>query len=552
MKILRVVLDSESRVKDIVAVLDTVKAHKIVFVCPGNFSLLSDMAFLKKLKAHAAETKKELAFVCPKKFIRDAVASQHLTAYSTVIKELEDVEEKTIDEVLQKKEEVSSKETEEPSVPQTKKDKGKPAFSLRKIEGKKGKERSLRGTIFFAFLAVIIILGGVWAWIAPHATIVIKPQTSVLPITQNVLVTFPEARVPEKEMHLPQVQGIFVQTEIAGTEVFPATGRKYDLTNARGKVTLYNETSQPKFLVPSRLKAPNGAIFRFTESVTVPPRNADGAGQLVVDIVADEYDEEDEPIGERGNIEAGTEFIFPALRGALQELYYARANKGPLVGGSTLVHYFVEEESFAVAREVLTDRFRARGVDRLQEEIRSRSNREGKKYVFLDDPRLLVTTLEEALFPMHLIGQATQTFEVQARLLLSGIVFDQTEVTEFLRGKLQLTQDQRKKLIGVDQNSALYRILVHENLEEEKWVKLSVSMDGVEALDMASDSISAREWRSSLRKMIAGKSVHEARGILTNFPEIEQIIDIRIAPFWSENVPIIEDQIEFEVRGAGA
>ena len=40
-----------------------------------------------------------------------------------------------------------------------------------------------------------------------------------------------------------------------------------------------------------------------------------------------------------------TELIFPALRSESRELYYARANKGPLVGGSTLIHYFIDINS---------------------------------------------------------------------------------------------------------------------------------------------------------------------------------------------------------------
>jgi len=539
--------DSDS-VKDILQVVKHVSTDKIVFICPRHFAILSDTSFLKKLKEVEETEQKELSFVVFQKFVRDSMKAQDLKVYSVIPTEFIDTERQEVKDILngKPKKEAPIKNEEDARVAFTS-TKTKPVFATHKIENE-GRRKPIRGKIFFAFLIVIVLLIGTWAWISPRATVTLKLKVSVIPVTQNVIITLPEADVSDKEKNLPMVDGIFVETEVIGTEIFPSTGRRYDLTDAHGKVTLMNETKYEKFLLPSRLATEDGMIFRFEDKVVIPPRNEDGAGRFVVEIRADQYDEEGKPIGERGNIQAGTDFIFPALRSASRELYYARANKGPLVGGSTLTHYFIEEGDFESVRELLVEKFRVQGIDQLRTEIENRSEREKGKYVLLDDPRLLNTETVSFEFPEDLVGQEVQTFEVPAHVRLRGIVFDQSQVANFLTEKLRATQDHRKKLIKIDPVSAQYRVMESEFFEEGKWVKLSVEMQGVETLDIDSDSISAREWREKLKKEIAGKKAKEVRGILTNYPEMENVIDMKISPFWAESLPSIFNRIEFKIR----
>ena len=548
MEVTPISLQDTDSVKDILQVVKQVPTNKIVFICPRHFAILSDTSFLKKLKEAGETEKKELSFVVMQKFVRDSMKSQNLKVHSVMPTEFLDAERQEVKAILngEPKKETPTENEEEAPVAFTA-TKTKPVFSTHKIENE-GRRKPIRGKIFFGFLIVIILLIGTWAWISPRATVTLKLKVSVIPVTQNVVVTLPEADVSDKEKNLPMVDGIFVETEVIGTEIFPSTGRRYDLTDAHGKVTLMNETKYEKFLLPSRLATEDGIVFRFEDKVIIPPRNEDGAGRFVVEIRADQYDEDEKPIGERGNIQAGTDLIFPALRSESRELYYARANKGPLVGGSTLTHYFIEEGDFEAVKDILIDKFRVQGVDQLRTEIENRSEREKGKYVLLDDPRLLKTETVRLEFPEDLIGQEVQTFEVPAHVRLMGIVFDQSQVAKFLTEKLRATQDHRKKLIKIDPVSAQYRVMESEFLEEEKWVKLSVEMQGVETLDIDSDSISAREWREKLKKEIAGRSTKDVRGILTNYPEIENVLDMKISPFWAESLPSIFNRIEFKIK----
>lgn len=422
-----------------------------------------------------------------------------------------------------------------------------PKFSTRRIENTHG-ESSARGKIFFIFFGVVIFLLSVWLWLAPSAKITIKSRVSPIPVTQNFLISMPSSEIPEDSQTLPQMSGIYVQTEVRETEVVPATGRRYDITDAKGKVTLYNETTQPKFLLPSRLESPEGVIVRFDQEVIIPPHDGNKAGSVVIEVRADPLDEDGDPIGDKGNLLAGTEFVFPALREESRELYYAKANKGPLVGGSTLTHYFVREEDKDLSQASLFEVFKIRGVDRLREEVTNRSNREGKHYILLDGSKLLRSELKDFVFPEQLMGQEVQTFEVSGAVFVSGVVFDQTPIVDLLEEKVEQNQDARKKLLRVDPTSVTYRVLDAEPLETQQWVKLSVSGTGIETLDLNPRYEWAAQWFENLKRQIADRNVSEVRGLLANDPEIEEVLNIKVSPFWATKMPRLWERIEFELE----
>ncbi len=563
-KALKIRLKARNTATEIAEAITTPSQGKLIFICPRNFPILAEIAVLKKIKATAQKAEKEILFIAMQKWIRDMLLGQNIPVEAKCPKQYLDTETVSIDDLVKKESTPAKKNkttfTLTPPTPEpetnkvvaketppkpTKKATPPPQFSTQKIEPRSG--QSIRGIFFFLLLGFILLLGAILLWISPKATISIKPKISVIPVTQNIIVRLPGADIPQDERIVPAVEGIFVETEISGSETFPSTDKKYDLTNATGKVTLYNETNRPKYLVPSRLSTDEGVIVRFGKNITVPPKTNQTPGTLVVEVKADEYDSDGQPIGARGNIAAGTDLFFPALRPDSRELYYARANQGPLVGGSTLTHYYVNRDDFGAAKTLLHDMFRTRAVERLQQEMEGRSAREGKKYVLLDRSELTRTELTDVFFPEHLVGSESQTFTASASLKLYGLVFDQTEVARLLTEKARAIQDHRKKLLHMDPQSAQYRVLNANDLENSKWVKLSVSMLGVETLDFNAPSPFAHEWREKLKKEIAGKGPLEAQRVLTNYPEIEDIVNMEIAPLWAENLPKLYDQIQLEV-----
>ncbi len=545
MEVIKITLKNNDSSKEILETLssDLCTAKKIILVCPRDFSLVTDIKFLKKLKAVFLKNKKEIIFVIEQEFLRDSITKQKFEVYKKVPKAFSKTEEKTISDfkttVLAKKNVKIKKEKKEKSTEPLK-------FNTKKITAGLP-SKSIRGYFFFGIILIIILLLTFYFWISPSAKIIIKPKIAAVPITQNVIIKLPEAEIPQENEELPIIQGIFVETEIVGSEKFATSGRTYEVTNSFGQVSLFNETNEPKFLLPSRLSTEDNVVFRFKKSVIIPPRTDNKPGQLIVDVFADEYDEKDNPIGNRGNIMAGTSLFFPALRKDSREIYYAKANRGPLVSGSTLTHYFLREPDFTTSEELLTETFRFRGIQKLEKEIENQSFREKENYILLNDPRLLKSELLNVVFPLDQVDKEMQTFEISGKLKLSGLVFNQKDVSKFLEKKALASLDKRKKLIKIDPTSAQFRLLEFENFLEKKWVKLSVTMIGIETLDINSKAKKASLWRETLKKEISGKDKKEVMGILMNRPEIDNILDINISPFWQKKLPIIFDQINFEI-----
>jgi len=291
-----------------------------------------------------------------------------------------------------------------------------------------------------------------------------------------------------------------------------------------------------------------GLVFRTQQNVTIPGATEAGPGTLEVTIIADEYDEQDRPIGDRGNIENGTSLFFPALREELQALYYAKADRGPLVGGSTLTRYFVAEDDAELAKSVLEESFRVRGIDLLQKEISERSKREDREYILLDRANLVQAQMQEFVFPEDIVGQEQSTFEVQARYSIRGVVFDQAVVVDHLQKKLRQNQDQRKKIVDVDASTVDYRLLTTDQLSDAGWVKSSVSIVGVETIDFEANNVFANTWQESIKREVTGKDLVQARGILVNHPEVEEVVALKISPFWNKVIPTILDRIDLKIR----
>ena len=548
MERIKIKLDKTDCIKEILAIISQSEIPRnIIFSCSTNLSLLADIKVLKKIKNAAKENDKYVEFVNSQKFTRDILNSLDFNVYSKCPSDYKDLEERFISDLYKKKElpsknkKIFQKKNEEKD--EIVDEKIEKTFKKHQIQNP-GRKKTSRSKIFFILIAILFLLGEILLWITPKAIITIKPQISSIPVIQNIIIELPESEIEKFDEDLPRTSGVFISSKLSGIENFASSGRRYDIENSRGKVTIFNETDKPKFLLPSRLSTEDGMIYRFNKEITIPAKKGNNPGEKVVEIVADRLDEKGNPIGYRGNILAGTELFFPALREPLRELYYAKANRGPLVGGSTLTHYLVTEEDKEKSAKYLQEVLQSRAIENLKKENNNRSTREKKQYVLLENKDLLVSNFSDFKFPDDLIGQESETFEVGGSLDLLGIVFDQDVVKEILLKKLHAVLDDRQQLIDLDESSIEYTLFDHKNFEEKKYVKVSVKAVGIKRIDFGVNTKDSLEWIMELKKQIAGKNENQVRSILINVSEIEQVMDIKISPFWNKNIPKILDRIE--------
>lgn len=546
-KLIKIRLKAGDKPGEVLDWLKETKAKEVCLLLERDFVVVTESSFIARLQGVLKKLRTEVWFVTQKAYFQDVLSQHKLRVQGYEPEQFADTPVQTLGElrgmVAAQKNVFAKKSIEFKPKLQTA---TKPQFSMRKIENLKH-EKSLRGIYFFVFLLLILGLGWLYFWVSPQAEIIIKPRINTTEVTQNIVVGLPGASWDETDENLPKIKGIKVQTEKIETQTFASTGRKYELTNASGQVTLFNETSEPKYLLPSRLKTEDGVIFRMQSEATIPARKEGKSGRVAVRVVADEYDESEKPVGQRGNIDAGTELFFPGLRQESRELYHAKANLGPLVGGSTLTRYFVTPEDNELAKPLLTESLRIQAVDSLKTELERRSNREAKDYVLIEQASVLQSELTNFEYDPLQTGQELQAFAVEGALKIEGLVFDQDQVITVMAKKLKQSQDDRKKMVNIDAGSVEYRILETEGYEERGWVKLSVTLTGVETLDFEADNEFAVTWQQGIKKEIIGLSLDSARGLLLNHPEIEEIVKLEIRPFWLHQLPVIVDQIKLDI-----
>jgi hypothetical protein len=532
MKCLKLRIDSEDRIADVFEALQKVKSEQILLICPRQWGVSTDATLLKKLVASVPQ--KNIIFVIPQKFSRDFVAHLGLATVAACSEESEDIPEQTVAEVL-----VGEKIIFTPTIPVVE----MPAFVSRNVP-KTSSFSISRSLIFFILIGILVLSGGVAFWLRPRVIITVKPRIEAVPIVQNVIVVLPEATPSAINADLPQISGIFVENHQEGIELYPTTGREYDIENAHGKVTIFNENGREKFFVPSRLESPDGLIFRFADDISVPAAENGAPGEFVVEIQADPFDSDGNPVGFRGNIDAGTDLQFSALPPVSRELWYAKANRGPLVGGSTLTHFFVTKEDEELAEDFLQKKFLEISLAELRTEVSRRSMREKEKQVLLDDASLLRVEFSDYVFPKDLVGTESQTIEISGKMNVAGLVFSESEVSRLVLERLTATLDDRQRLLEIDNHSAEYRVLDASEFADNGWVKLSVKMVGVRSLDFNSSAPQNMAWKTALREELAQKTEAEARAILVNQPEIERVLDIQIFPTWKKTLPSMLSHIE--------
>lgn len=523
MSCLKLRVQAEDRIADVFSAVKQAKEKEILLLCPHHWSVLTDASLIKRL--HEENPEKKIIFVIEQKFSRDFVSQLGFAAVASCAESSADTAEQTVSEVL-------TGEVFKAPVPEPE----KPHFESRKVQPTSS-WTVRRSQIFFASIVLLLSAVLLAYWLRPRAIVYVKPRIEAVPVIQNIIVTLPEAVPNVINADLPQISGIFVENNQEGIVLYPTTGREYDIENAQGKITIFNENPRDKFFVPSRLESPDGLIFRFAEDITIPPATEDGPGELEVKVIADPFDPDGNPVGFRGNLDAGTDLHFAALPDVSRELWYAKANRGPLVGGSTLTHFFVTEEDQTLAEEFLRKTFKEEALSELQAEVIKRSEREEETYVLLDDDSLLRIDFSDYIFPEDKVGLESQNIEISGKMSVAGLVFAQSEVEQVVLDKLRATLDVRQRLLEIDNHSVEYRVLDASEFQENGWVKLSVKMVGVRSLDFDSPAAENIAWQEALKKELQGKEVTDVRAFLVNQPEIERVVDIEIFPAWKKNLP---------------
>lgn len=182
------------------------------------------------------------------------------------------------------------------------------------------------GVLVVAFL---LIIGGILAillWLWPHAEITLFIQPRVFE-KEFVIKLDPDLKAIDKE-NLAMPAGEIVAT-LEGKKTKTSTGSKVVGDQAKGEVTIYNDTAQKKtFDAGTLIVSSSGIKFSLDEEATVASKSGTAAdsepGKTVVSVTAEE-------IGTEANLVDGTEFSVTNY----SKSDYVAKNESALTGGTS-------------------------------------------------------------------------------------------------------------------------------------------------------------------------------------------------------------------------
>ncbi len=379
----------------------------------------------------------------------------------------------------------------------------------------------------------------------PGATIALTPKSDVVETSVNITLADIETNKAELDTHpVHMIPSYTMMKKIQKVFTYQATGKEFQGKNASGTITIVNEANHEWPLVAkTRFQTGDGLVFRIANPVEVPAANTSEPGTLDVTVVADEFDEFGQVIGERGNIEP-TKFFLPGLSAENQERLYAESTQ-PFTGGETVVIKKITVEDIEAARAKMESDLKAAAEAELQSYVKER-NESQKTNLELLTGRDAVKTSDPVIdIPGELEGQKLETFEVHGEIVASGTAYNRDDLLSILKTELKLKKNPEKRLYKIDEESLSYRIIDTE--EAAKKIKITATIKGVEEYEISPEKENGQRLIKKIKDHILGKEVQEAELYIQNLPEIDKV-HIESWPAWSPTVPSIPDNIKIEVR----
>ena len=395
------------------------------------------------------------------------------------------------------------------------------------------------GSILLLFTIVYIAL--------PNATILVKPNS--VPIEQPVNITLADSQRnagllrtrPNRVIASYIVNPGVIEHSIA----YEATGNDLNGANAKGYVTITNTVNREFPLKPfTRIQAENGLIFRTQSFVNVPAGSSNTPSQIQIEVVADLIDVNNIPIGERGNLPAGTKFKIPGLTKVNSEEVYAK-NAEAFTGGVTSKDKTVTTRDIQAAKEFAKAELNKVVLKKMQEYLVKMNGERNLNLTILNDPQVIKLGEPQITVDESLVGQKMNTFNVVARVEATGIAYDRNELLEILKGEITLRKSPDKALTQIDDNGITYRIL---NLKEDVGIiEITATIRGVEQFNLDPSQEAAQKLIKKITSHVAGLEISEAEKYIENLPEIESAV-IQTWPFWAPTIPSRPESIKIEIN----
>ncbi|HAU39817.1 MAG: hypothetical protein UV80_C0002G0139 [Candidatus Peregrinibacteria bacterium GW2011_GWF2_43_17] len=404
-----------------------------------------------------------------------------------------------------------------------------------------GPSRKTLTTLVIASVTMLLIIFYV---ALPGTTIYLTPESNVLEVSANITLADADVNAIELDSHPTHTIASYeIESVVEIGIAYNATGQLFSGENATGTITLTNEGENKWDLVAfTRLQSPDGVIFRTQQFVSVPAATEAGPGKLDVYVIADEKDADDQVIGDRGNLSAGTHFVLPGLREASQTVLYGE-NAVAMSDGETVVTKYVIAEDLVAAYEQAESSLYDAAQSTLQTKVDSLNTEQGTDLVLLTGDYAFETGDISITVP-DVENEQIDSFQVTGTMYIKGIAYNQSELVNILRNELKLKKSPEKQLKSIDEESMYYETIDID--ESASKIKITASIKGIEEYVLDPEEESGARLVKKIKDHIAGMPVEEAKEYIQDLDEINTV-EIKSWPVWAPTIPNVQENIKIRV-----
>ncbi len=374
-----------------------------------------------------------------------------------------------------------------------------------------------------SFVAIPVFIGlAVLGWflgarVLPRADITLASARTNWSYSGNLIV--------DKEVSAFDAPGVVVPgekfTEKKNIQLlFPASGKKQVSEKATGVITVFNaHSSEPQGLVKStRFVAPNGKIYRLTESITVPGAKIED-GKIVpssidVKVIADKA-------GSDYNSGPISKFTIPGISGTPKAETFYGVSTGAMIGGFVGQVAYPSSADLKEAEAAIAETLRSSMHELVHAQLPSDFKVvEGAETFKLISTKIDSQASTEGKFALFSEGE------------LSLMAFREKDVVAMLSDRIKTESG------GVDFLVKQYSAVYEKGAFDAKGrfsVPISYEAELARTIDLA-----------AVKSKIRGRGESELRSLIFSLPGLESA-KISLWPFWVRRVPQDDDKIRIAV-----
>jgi hypothetical protein len=338
-----------------------------------------------------------------------------------------------------------------------------------------------------------------------QAKIVIVPTKSDL--EQSSLIAIKDSsEAKDGEIFVP---GRIINTNTQHEQTFTVSSTSQVEKNAKGKVTIYNITSDrdQTFVKDTRFQNAGGIEIKIEKMVKVPP-----GGKITVDAYASE-------IGAKGEVTSQSGKFQVVALPYLKDKIYAEVTQN-FTGGRQDIKV-VTLEAFNEARDAMINELKKKTI-----EILSQTSSENIKQ---EDIAVEMTELKSTANPGD---ENIETFTMSATGTSTAFYYDQEAAREIIKQELIKKISPDKILASFNEDS------FKAEIDKEKMM-LNISISAKLQTKIPESILSQKD--------ITGMNQDEVREYFTKITGIRDI-EIKFWPFWVRSVPNMESHVDIEIK----